>query len=203
MASYGMVFDLKRCIGCNACAVACKQENNLPNDVFFTKTLSEEVGEYPKVSRVYIPTLCNHCEDAPCVDVCPTGASFKSEDTGIVDIDHEKCVGCRACMMGCPYNNRYFNEERLDYFQDAGATPYEEARTMRHQDGVVMKCNFCRDRVRAGKEPACVANCPTVARHFGDLDDPISNVSRLIKERAGFALQPEKGTKPNVYYLPA
>ena len=146
--------------------------------------------------------LCNHCEDPPCVEACPTGASFKWEEDGIVDIDHDLCVGCRSCMMACPYTNRYFNDQPPHYFAQ-GMTPYEEARTERHQQNVVMKCNFCRDRVRAGKPPACVANCPTIARYFGDLDDPLSEVSRLIKERGGFTLHPELGTGPSVYYLPA
>ena len=199
---WGMVIDLKRCIGCYGCQLSCKAEHGTPPGVLFARVLKREEGKYPTARQIFLPVLCNHCEDAPCIDVCPTGASFRWEEDGIVDIDHDKCVGCRACMMGCPYNNRYFNEERLDYFQDAGATPYEEARTMRHQDGVVMKCNFCRDRVRAGKEPACVANCPTVARYFGDIEDPTSEVSRLIKDRDGFTLHPEVGTGPAVYYLP-
>jgi molybdopterin-containing oxidoreductase family iron-sulfur binding subunit len=104
-------------------------------------------------------------------------------------------------MMACPYTNRYFNDQPQHYFPQ-GMTPYEEVRTGRHQQNIVMKCNFCRDRVRAGKPPACVANCPTIARIFGDLDDPTSEVSRLIKERAGFTLHPEIGTRPSVYYLP-
>jgi molybdopterin-containing oxidoreductase family iron-sulfur binding subunit len=136
------------------------------------------------------------------VDACPTGASFVWEDAGVVDIDADKCVGCRTCMMACPYGNRYANDQRQHYFED-GPTPYEQKRVLRHQTDVVMKCNFCRDRVNAGQDPACVSNCPTVARIFGDLDDPNSEVSRLIKERGGFPLHPELGTKPKVYYLPA
>jgi molybdopterin-containing oxidoreductase family iron-sulfur binding subunit len=105
MATWGMVFDLRRCIGCNACAVACKQENSLPHDVFFTRTLSEEVGEYPVVTRMYIPTLCNHCGDAPCERVCPTGATYTRED-GIVMVDENVCIGCGSCMVACPYDAR-------------------------------------------------------------------------------------------------
>ncbi|MDE2166996.1 MAG: 4Fe-4S dicluster domain-containing protein [Alphaproteobacteria bacterium] len=198
----GMVIDLKRCIGCYGCQIACKAEHGTPPGVFYARVLKREEGQYPNVKQFSLPVLCNHCEEPPCVDVCPTGASFKWSD-GIVDIDHDKCVGCRACMMACPYNNRYFNDGNQNYFGDAGSTPFERARAARHPTGVVMKCNFCRDRVRAGKMPACVANCPTVARHFGDLDDPNSEVSRLIKERGGFNLHPEAGTKPSVYYLPA
>ena len=200
---WGMVIDLKRCIGCYGCQLSCKAENGTAPGVFFARVLKQEQGTYPTVQQIFLPVLCNHCDDPPCVEVCPTGASFKWEEDGIVDIDADKCVGCRTCMMACPYSNRYLNEGDHDYYGDAGPTPYEEMRVARHQPGVVMKCNFCRDRVRAGKDPACVANCPTVARYFGNLDDPTSQVSRLIKERGGFPLMPEKGTKPNVYYLPA
>jgi molybdopterin-containing oxidoreductase family iron-sulfur binding subunit len=196
-----MVIDLKRCIGCYGCQLACKAEHGTPPGVFFARVLKQEEGQYPTVRQLSLPVLCNHCEDAPCIAACPTGASFKWED-GIVDIDHDLCVGCRACMMACPYTNRYFNDQPQHYFPQ-GATPYEEARTQRHEQNVVMKCNFCRDRVRDGKPPACVANCPTIARTFGDLDDPLSEISVLIKERGGFTLHPELGTGPAVYYLPA
>lgn len=196
----GMVIDLKRCIGCSACQLACKAEHGTPPGVLFARVLKKEEGQYPMVRQLFLPVLCNHCDDAPCVPVCPTGASFKWED-GIVDIDADKCVGCRACMMACPYSNRYYNDGPQNYYEK-GTTAYESARVSQHQTNVVMKCNFCRDRVRAGKEPACVANCPTVARYFGDLDDPNSEVSRLIKERGGYTLHPELGTKPSVYYLP-
>jgi Fe-S-cluster-containing dehydrogenase component len=196
----GMVIDLRRCIGCYGCQLACKAEKGTPPGVFFARVLKHEEGQFPTVRQLFLPVLCNHCEEAPCIDACPTGASFKWED-GIVDIDPDKCVGCRSCMMACPYSNRYYNDNPQHYFAQ-GATAYEQVRGARHQTDVVMKCDFCRDRVRAGRDPACVANCPTVARHFGDLDDPTSEVSRLIKERSGFPLHPEAGTKPSVYYLP-
>ncbi|MHA1538070.1 MAG: 4Fe-4S dicluster domain-containing protein [Alphaproteobacteria bacterium] len=200
----GMVIDLKRCIGCYACQLSCKAEHGTPRGVFFARVLKQEEGQYPTVSQTFLPVLCNHCDNPPCVEVCPTGASFVWEDDGTVDIDSDKCVGCRSCMLACPYSNRYFNDSPAGYYEGkGGGTAYEDARSAQHQSGVVMKCNFCRDRVKQGKLPACVANCPTVARHFGDLDDPTSEVSRLIKERGGFTLHPEKGTKPNVYYLPA
>jgi Fe-S-cluster-containing dehydrogenase component len=197
---WGMVIDLKRCIGCYGCQLSCKAENGTPPGVYYARVLKQEEGQYPTVRQLALPVLCNHCEDPPCVEACPTGASFKWED-GIVDIDHDLCVGCRACMMACPYTNRYYNDQLAHYFPQ-GMTPYEQARTDRHQHNVVMKCDFCRDRVRAGQAPACVANCPTVARVFGDLDDPMSEVSRLIKERGGFTLHPEIGTRPSVFYLP-
>jgi molybdopterin-containing oxidoreductase family iron-sulfur binding subunit len=196
-----MVIDLKRCIGCYGCQLSCKAEHGTPPGVFFARLLKQEEGHYPTVRQLFLPVLCFHCDEPACVEVCPTGASSKAED-GIVDIDPDECVGCRACMMACPYNQRYFYDEKRHYFSGNGATPYEQARSERHPTGVVMKCNFCRPRIAAGKEPACVANCPAVARYFGDLDDPTSTVSRLIKERGGYALHPELGAGPAVYYLP-
>jgi molybdopterin-containing oxidoreductase family iron-sulfur binding subunit len=196
-----MVIDLKRCIGCYGCQLSCKAEHGTPPGVFFARLLKQEEGHYPTVRQLFLPVLCFHCDEPACVEVCPTGASSKAED-GIVDIDPDECVGCRACMMACPYSQRYFVDEERHYFPDNGATPYERARSARHPSGVVMKCNFCRHRIAVGKEPACVANCPAVARYFGDLDDPTSAVSRLIKERGGYTLHPELGTGPAVYYLP-
>jgi Fe-S-cluster-containing dehydrogenase component len=196
----GMVIDLRRCMACYGCQLSCKAENGTPPGVFFARVIKREEGTYPTTRQLFLPVLCNHCEDAPCVEVCPTEASHYAEN-GIVDIDHDKCVGCHSCMVACPYMNRYFNDERRNYFGDAGATPYEEARVARHPEGVVMKCNFCRPRLAEGKLPACVSNCAAKARIFGDLDDPNSEVSRLIKERGGFTLHPEAGTGPNVYYL--
>jgi Fe-S-cluster-containing dehydrogenase component len=203
MANWGMVFDLKRCIGCNACAVACKQENSLPNDVFFTKTLSEEVGEYPKVTRLYIPTLCNHCEDPPCEWVCPTGATFKRAD-GIVMVDETKCIGCGSCIVACPYDVRTCIEpEQLTQglFRNGELTPFEKQGIGRFIAGTVVKCTFCHERVDAGLEPACVITCPTDARIFGDLDDPDSKARRLIRSRHGRQPSPEKNTNPKVYYI--
>lgn len=196
----GMVIDLKRCMGCYGCVTSCKAEHGTPPGVFFARVIKREDGVFPAVSKLLLPVLCNHCDDAPCVSACPTGASHYAEH-GIVDIDKDVCVGCRACMMACPYNNRYYNDETRNYFGDAGPTLYELARTARHPEGVVMKCNFCRDRLAEGKDPACVSNCPSKARIFGDLSDPGSEVSRLVKERGGFNLHPEAGTGPNVYYL--
>ena len=198
---WGMVIDLKRCIGCYACQLSCKAEHGTPPGVFFARVLKHEEGSYPSVRQLFLPVLCNHCQEAPCVDACPTGASFRWEEDGVVDIDHDKCVGCKTCMVACPYSNRYFNDQAQHYFEQ-GPTAYERARMSRHQTDVVMKCDFCRERRAAGKQPACVTNCPTIARYFGDLDDPISEVSRLIKDRGGFPLHPELGTRPSVYYLP-
>jgi molybdopterin-containing oxidoreductase family iron-sulfur binding subunit len=144
-----------------------------------------------------------HCEDPPCEKICPTGATQKRED-GIVFVDYNKCMGCRACMIACPYQARYFLAELRPYYDGQGLTPYEELGypTNGYVPGTVTKCNFCMERVDAGKEPACVANCPGRARYFGDLEDPDSEVSRLIRDRRGFQLHPEFGTNPSVFYLP-
>ncbi|WP_170959032.1 4Fe-4S dicluster domain-containing protein [Magnetospirillum sp. 15-1] len=196
----GMVIDLKRCIACYGCQLSCKAEHGTPPGVFFARVLKREEGVYPTVRQLFLPVLCNHCDDAPCVEVCPTEASHHASH-GVVDIDHDKCVGCRACMMACPYNNRYFHDERQFYFPESGPTVYETARSERHPERVVMKCNFCAERRAEGKLPACVANCAAGARYFGDLHDPNSEVSRLIRDRGGFTLHPEAGTGPAVYYL--
>jgi molybdopterin-containing oxidoreductase family iron-sulfur binding subunit len=203
MAKWGMVFDLRRCIGCNACAVACKQENSLPYGVFFTKTLSEEVGEFPTTSRVYIPTICNHCEDAPCARVCPTGATYTRAD-GIVLVDGDKCIGCGSCIVACPYDQRTRLEPGMltqGLFRNGKLTPFEEQGYPRFTEGTAVKCTFCHERVDAGLEPACVATCPTEARIFGDLDDPNSKVRRLIHEQRGRQPLPEKNTNPKVFYI--
>jgi len=172
MARMGMVFDLKACIGCNACVIGCKQENSLPDGVFFTKTLSEEYGVYPAANRVYIPTLCNHCDDAPCEKVCPTGATYTRED-GIVMVDDAKCIGCSTCAVACPYDQRTPMEEESflkGLFGTGELTPFEEQGYGRYTPGTVTKCDFCSQRVDAGLDPACVVTCPTNARIFGDLD---------------------------------
>jgi len=203
MPQWGMVFDLKRCIGCNACAVACKQENSLPHDIFFTKTLSEEVGAYPRVKRIYIPTLCNHCTDAPCEWVCPTGATYTRED-GIVMVDQTQCIGCGSCIVACPYDVRALIEPghlRDGVFMRGELTPHEKQGIGRFESGTVVKCTFCHERVDKGLQPACVSTCPTDARIFGDLDDPESDVRRLIRERGARAPLAEKNTRPKVFYI--
>jgi len=203
MARWAMVFDLRRCIGCNACAVACKQENSLPHDVFFTRTLSEEAGEYPDVKRRYIPTLCNQCDDAPCERVCPTGATYTRHD-GIVMVDEAKCIGCGSCIVACPYGARTRIDKghlRDGLFQNGELTPFERQGIGRFVSGTVVKCTFCHERVDAGLQPACVITCPTDARLFGDLDDPDSKARRLIEQHGARPPLPEKNTRPKVYYL--
>jgi molybdopterin-containing oxidoreductase family iron-sulfur binding subunit len=196
----GMVIDLKRCIGCYACQLSCKAEHGTPPGVLFARVLKKESGVYPNVTQVFLPVLCNHCDDPPCVDVCPTGASFIHED-GTVDINKEVCVGCRACMLACPYTNRYFNRDPQGYFPGQPKTAFEQVKSAQQVSEVVMKCNFCRQRTAVGKDPACVDNCPTYARIFGDLEDPGSRVAQLLASRDSFTLRPDAGTGPNVHYL--
>ncbi|MBV6488461.1 MAG: 4Fe-4S dicluster domain-containing protein [Pseudorhodoplanes sp.] len=203
MPRWGMVFDLKRCIGCNACVVACKTENMLPEDAFFTRTFVAELGSFPNVRRVYIPSLCNHCEDAPCEKVCPTGATYTRSD-GIVMVDQEKCIGCTACAVACPYDNRtQFTKEKLErsYFGGGDLASFEEARVERWSVGTVSKCDFCSRRVDQGFQPACVGACPTEARIFGDLDDPDSAPNKVLRHRNGTPPLPEKNTRPKVFYV--
>jgi Fe-S-cluster-containing dehydrogenase component len=197
----GMVIDLKRCIGCYGCQVSCKAEHGTRPGTTYARVVKREVGTFPDVKRVSLPLLCMHCANPPCVDVCPTGASQKRDD-GIVFVDGDVCVGCRACVMGCPYGARYYQDEERNYFEGTEPNPYENARYWSHVAGVVEKCDFCRHRLADGREPACVTNCMTKARIFGDLDDPASEVSRLIREEQGSQLNPELGTDPSVYYLP-
>ncbi len=212
MPRYGMVIDLQRCIGCYGCMISCKAEHFLPPGIFWARVLMREEGKYPSVRKIMLPVLCNHCKEAACVKVCPTGATTRRDD-GIVTVDYNKCVGCRYCMMACPYGSRSFYDSVKEYFPGQGLTPYEEHGYRQYQTGVVMKCTFCQERIDAGTKkglkpgvdreatPACVTNCMAKARYFGDLDDPDSEVSRLIREKRGYPLHPEFGTEPSVYYL--
>jgi molybdopterin-containing oxidoreductase family iron-sulfur binding subunit len=142
-----------------------------------------------------------HCNNAPCAEVCPTGAT-EQHANGVVTVDADKCIGCRYCQVACPYDARAFNFGKPEpYYADMDLTPYEEARNGEHKVGTVGKCDFCSDRVELGEEPACVKACISGARIFGDLDDPNSEVSRLIAQRDARQFHPELGTDPSVYYI--
>ena len=214
---WGMVIDLQKCVGCYACQVACKQEHFLPPDIFWARVAIGETGIYPAVKKQILPLLCNHCKEAPCQKVCPTGATTRRED-GIVSVDYDKCVGCRYCVISCPYQHRtYLNKDATakEYFPGRGYTPREIIGKELYplQDGTVVKCNFCMERIDNGlakglspgvdreATPSCVNICPAKARTFGDLNEPNSEVSSLIRSKKGFPLHAEFGTEPSVYYL--
>jgi len=198
----GLVIDLDTCVGCHACVVACKGWNTEnygaplsdqdpygadPTGTFLNRVHSYEITEPDAAPRlVHFPTSCLHCDDAPCVTVCPTGASYKRVEDGIVLVNEADCIGCGLCAWACPYG----------------------ARELDAAEGVMKKCTLCVDRIynetlpEEDREPACVRTCPAGARHFGDLADPDSAVSQLVAERGGYDLLPEQGTKPVNKYLP-
>ena len=197
----GLAIDLDTCVGCHACATACKQWNTSgtigpltdtnpygkdPNGAWLNRIRTFEVDESPQSKTVNMPLSCMHCEDAACVTVCPTGASYKRDEDGIVLIDQDRCMGCNLCAWACPYGAREL---------DPGS-------------GTMKKCTLCVDRIyndnlpAEDQVPACVRTCPTSARHFGDLGDPGSDVSQLVAARGGFDLMPDQNTKPVNKYLP-
>ncbi|MBN1189413.1 MAG: 4Fe-4S dicluster domain-containing protein [Dehalococcoidales bacterium] len=200
MVRYGMVIDLKRCIGCDTCTLACKSANATQRGVLWNRVLKYETGKYPDAKLSFMPVTCMHCEEPACEQVCPSGATLKRAD-GIVSINSDKCIGCRYCMIACPYTARYYFD-RVRSFYPQHETPFEKDYRNKHRPGSVQKCDFCLERVEQGLDPACVAACPTDARVFGDLDDPASRISLLIGSKKGFVLSPEMNTRPSVYYLP-
>jgi len=213
---WGMLINLVRCAGCYGCVVKCKQEHFLPPGIMWGRLLvSEGEGKYPTVKKNTYPVLCNHCAEPSCVKVCPTGATEQRED-GIVWIDPDKCLGCRYCLIACPYQVRsYIFSDEKEYFPGQGLTEYEKKgkELYPHQVGTVTKCNFCIERVDEGIKkglspgadreatPACVNSCPSHARVFGDLDDPSSEISISIREKRAVPLHLEHGTEPCVYYV--
>lgn len=182
---YSMVVRQNLCIDCERCLAACKTTNNVPDYGYRTAILEKHVPEAVGQKTEFIPVLCMQCNDPPCVRACPTRASYKDEQNGIVRIDGKKCIGCKACMVACPYNARYFNNERH----------------------AIDKCNFCFDtRLSKGETlTACAEACPTGARTFGDIIDPTSEVYRLVHQlqKRVWVIRAEAGTKPNVFYMKA
>ena len=199
MPRYGMVVDLRKCIGCQSCVVACKAEHNTPTGILQTNVLERELGKFPNVVRVFLPVLCNHCEEPTCVEVCPSQATTKRED-GVVMIDFQKCIGCGACVEHCPYHARVLVQDNRTLFPD-GKTVFEKPVHQKIPGKVALKCDFCFFRLEKGKQPACVEVCPTQARLFGDVADPKSTVSGLIQKYKAWVMLPDKNTKPQVYYI--
>ncbi len=197
---YGMVIDLQKCVGCNSCTVACRAEQGTPAGIHFHKVMKYEAGKYPNAKMKFLPMPCMHCQDPPCQKVCPTGATYMN-DTGLVLIDPTKCIGCRACMVACPYEARQFLWDIWNYYEGQFATPYEQVKQRNFDKGTVVKCNFCIHRLEDGHQPACVDTCPALARTFGDLDDPESEISRLIVLYRGAPFREELGTEPSVLYI--
>ncbi len=207
-----MVIDLQKCIGCSACTIACKAENRLPPGVVYRPVIEEELGEYPNVTRQWLPRPCMQCDDPPCVPVCPVNATWKRED-GIVVIDYNACIGCRYCLTACPYGARYadFGDDYSDDtperqpYEDAPSPEYGREWTRDGQGspvGNARKCQFCIHRLDAGMLPACVTTCIGGATYFGDKENPDTLVNELIFGRRGsMRLKEELGTDPKVYYL--
>src|SRR5215467_3617372 len=180
MTKYAFVIDQRKCIGCHACTVACKAEHDVPIGVYRTWVKYIEKGEFPNSRRYFLVNRCNHCDDAPCVAICPTKALFKRKD-GIVDFDSSRCIGCKSCMQACPYDALYID-------------PYSHT---------AAKCNYCAHRTEIGLKPACVVVCPERAIIAGDLHNPQSEIARIIAREPVRTRKPEQGTGPNVYYVGA
>ena len=177
---YGFVIDNRKCIGCHACTTACKSEHQVPVGVNRTWVKQVEKGEFPNTRRLFSVMRCNHCTDAPCVEICPVEALYFRED-GIVDFDKDRCIGCKSCMQACPYDALYIDPE----------------------SHTAAKCNYCAHRVDVGLEPACVNVCPEHAIISGDMDDPNSEISELLARQQVKVRKPEKGTVPNLFYIDA
>jgi phenylacetyl-CoA:acceptor oxidoreductase 27-kDa subunit len=212
---WGMVINLVKCTRCHACVAACRIEHFLPLGMTWPRLIAWETN-MPGQELSTVPVRCNQCKEAPCVDVCPAEATKKRTD-GIVYVDNNKCVGCRYCVIACPYQNRTFFSQDKDpgFFPGYPRTRFEIAgsKLYPHIPGTTEKCNFCMERIDAGlaknmkpgidreATPACVNTCQARALTFGDLDDPESEVFKLIKNMNGFQLHPEYGTEPSVYYI--
>jgi phenylacetyl-CoA:acceptor oxidoreductase subunit 1 len=210
MTRYVMVADLNRCVGCQTCTAACKHTNATPPGVQWRKVLDVEMGEYPDVERLFMPVGCQHCADPPCMHVCPSTATGQRDD-GLVTIDYDLCIGCSYCAVACPYQARYKVDEATYAYDQPTAT--EQLRMDERRISVAQKCTFCSDRVDDGLSrglkpgvdpdatPGCVNACIADALHFGDIEDPDSNVNELLAENQYFRMHEELGTDPGFYYL--
>jgi phenylacetyl-CoA:acceptor oxidoreductase subunit 1 len=213
MTRWAMVADIDRCVGCQTCTAACRHANATSPAVEWRRVLDIEAGSFPNVSRTFVPVGCQHCAEAPCTDVCPTRATWRRDD-GIVVMDYDLCIGCAYCEVACPYQAR-FKIDAQDFAYGGRAMRNETQREDPRRLGVAQKCTFCSDRIDFGlangltpgrdaaATPACVNACIADALQFGDLDDPDSNVSRLLREQKHFRMHEELGTKPGFYYVHA
>lgn len=177
MARYVMIIDTTKCVGCHACRVACQMQNELTPDKSFNRIEERETGAYPQVRTQAYPVQCQHCDNPPCRDVCPTKATYKRPD-GVVLVNPKKCIGCKYCMTACPYQARVFGREK-----------------------VAEKCRFCIELLEAGEKPACETTCMCGVRTSGDLDDPKSPVHAILAKKKTIQLRPDQGTHPRIYYI--
>ncbi len=223
MPKWAMVIDLDKCTACQACTIACRTENNIPfsspeeaekgRAILWMEMLTITEGEFPHLKRRIIPRPCFHCDNPPCIKVCPVGATYKSED-GIVGQIYPRCIGCRYCTTACPYTARYFNWYEPHWNSEMGNAVNNDVSV--RPKGVVEKCSFCHHRLQKAKDkaraegrtllpedyiPACVEACPSNAMFFGDLDDPKSVVSELARNPRAFRFMEDLGTEPKVIYL--
>ncbi len=208
---WAMVIDLRKCVGCSACTIACVAENKLPPGVVYRPVVDEEIGTYPHVTRRFLPRPCMQCDNPPCVPVCPVNATYRRAD-GIVAINYDQCIGCRYCIVACPYNARTFDagEHYTDGTPDRspveGVPSFEYGKPWKREGdeppvGNARKCHFCLHRLEAGMLPECVTSCIGRATYFGDASDPEALVSELMHRPNAVRLKEELGTKPRVYYL--
>jgi len=202
---YGLLVDLRRCVGCTSCQVSCKMENAVPIGKFRSKVDFVEEGAYPDAKRHFFPKICNNCSEPPCIDRCPVpGATYRRKDDGIVMVNRDLCIGCGRCVEDCPYGARYLHphlpitNDPKTYAKDVKEVRGKTAKELR----VVDKCDFCSHRLAEGiLEPACVRNCPGLARVFGDLNDPNSEIAKLVQSNKTKLWNPDYGTKPNNPYI--
>lgn len=208
MPRWAMVIDLDKCTGCQSCTVACRMENNVPfsgkdatdagRAMYWNQVFTHIEGEYPNVKATIIPRPCFHCDNPPCVKVCPVGATYVEEENNLVLQRYERCIGCRYCAVACPYGVRYFNWYEPEY--PAGTESYQNPDVPLRPKGVIEKCTYCVHRLPE-PVPACVQACSSGARFFGDLDDPDSEVTELAHGPRAIRLLEDLGTEPRCIYL--